>query len=597
MDSKKEDDEQSGNMYNFNDEGSNSNQPPKQSAIRRSLGDEDNPYKYNQNENDEQNVIENGEQNAIRRSLGDKNPNINEFPNYVEKSSEQRFPNLQESHSPFEMHPPVFRQSQQKEIIIQPPPPRQPKKFYLINYLMIAFLQIILIFIIGFCYENDDKNKNFGFLYNFFKDVHLMIFIGFGLLYTALKAHQWSSIGIILFIGTISFEISFFWNHLWDNTFKYSKDFNINEPNNNTTNWEKTDLNFDTLTKIDFFTGSVLVSLGALIGKLSICQYVIISLFETFFSSLNFYLCFKQMGGIDNGGSLYIHTFGAIFGIVVSITVFCRSKEYNKISNNPHLTSDYNSNIFSFIGSIFLWLFFPSFNTSFIQSLCEEKDKQILRYRGIINTYLSMIGSVISVFVVSPIVSNGKMKMEHLLNSLFVGGIIIGGCCTICSSAWGAILIGFIGGCITVLGFWFFKKKLKELKLEDTFGILYTFGIPGILGGFLNSIFIANLENIFKNNVFLNTFFNFKLITENNNIGRDNRVQIGIQIAIIFITIAIAGFSGITIGFIIRALKCEKKEIYFVDSENYVEEENIPLPEWKHPRQEDINLNSSGNKL
>lgn len=91
MNSKKEDDEQSGNMYNFNDEGSNSNQPPKQSAIRRSLGDEDNSYKYNQNENDEQNAIENGEQNAIRRSLGDKNPNANEFPNYVEKVQSKDF--------------------------------------------------------------------------------------------------------------------------------------------------------------------------------------------------------------------------------------------------------------------------------------------------------------------------------------------------------------------------------------------------------------------------------------------------------------------------------------------------------------------------
>ena len=596
MSSKKEDDEQSGNMYNFNDEGSNSNQPPKQSAIRRSLGDEDNSYKYNQNENDEQNVIENGEQNAIRRSLGDKNPNANEFPNYVEKSSEQRFPNLQESHSPFEMHPPVFKQFQQE--VIQRPPPRQPKQFYLINYLMIGLLQIIFIILIGICYENDDKNENFGFLYNFFKDVHLMIFIGFGLLYTALKDHQWSSIGIILFIGTISFEISFIWNHIWDNAFRYSLDFDIPESNNNnSTNWEKKDLNFDTLTKIDYFTGSVFVSLGALIGKLSMCQYVIISLYETFFSSLNYYICFKLMGGIDNGGSLYIHTFGAIFGIAISISAFCTKKEYKKISYNPHLTSDYYSNIFSLIGSLFLWLFFPSFNTSFIQSLSTEKVKQILRYRGIINTYLSMIGSVISVFVVSPIVSNGKIKMEHLLNSSFIGGIIIGGCCTICSSSWAAILIGFIGGSISVLGFWFFKKKLKELKLEDTFGILYTFGIPGILGGFLNSIFMASLEKTFKNTNFLQAYFNFKLKTENNNVGRDIGYQIGIEIAIIFITIGLAGFSGMTIGLIIRTTKCEKNEIYFVDSENYVEEESIPLPEWKHPRQDDINLNSSGNKL
>lgn len=599
-------DEQSGNMYNYNDEGSNSNQPPKESAIRRSLGNEDNPYKYNQN--DEENEIgrgENGEQNAIRRSLGDKNPNANEFPNYVEKSSEQRFPNLQESHSPFEVHPPVFRQSQQVEVI-QPPPPRQPKKFYLLNYLMIAFLQIIFIILIGVCYESDDKNNNFKYLYNFFKDVHLMVFIGFGLLYTALKAHQWSSIGIILFIGTISFEISFFWNYIWDISFNYTNNANIIDYNNNTTKLERKKLNLDTLTKIDYFTSTVLISLGSLIGKLSICQQVVISLFETFFSSLNFYLCFKVMGGIDNGGSIYIHTFGAIFGIFVSIAVFCRNKEYNKISYNPHLISDYNSNIFSFIGSIFLWLFFPSFNISFIQSFYLESGYNLegLRYRGIINTYLSMIGSAISIFIVSPIVSNGKIKMEHLLNASFVGGVIIGGCCTICSSPWAAILIGFIGGSLSVLGLWYLKKKLKELKFEDTFGILYTFGIPGILGGFLNSIFMANLKNLIKENeenkdkidkdVLLYNYFNFKNKESN---GRDISEQSGIEIAIIFITIGIAGFAGITIGFIIRSMKCEKNEIYFVDSENYVEEENIPLPEWKHPRQDDINLNSSGNKL
>ena len=589
-------DEQSGNMYAYNDDISNQ-QSKDSNSIKRSKNEEDdNPYKISQrnqiNKNEEQNV----EQNAIRRSIGDKNPNIDEFPNYVEKSSEQRFPNLQESHSPFEMnHPPVIRKEQYQ---IQLPQPRDKKKFYLINYLLIFLLQVVIIILIALSFEfdggepterNKDEDSNFAYLYHFFKDVHLMIFIGFGFLYTALKDHQWSSIGIILFIGTISFEISFLWNHLWHNTFiiKYRAEMK---------GWSKTNLNFDILTQIDYTAATVFISLGALIGKLSICQYIIISICETFFSSLNYYLCYYQIGGIDNGGSLYIHAFGAIFGIVIAITVFCRSKEYTKIINNPHLNSDYYSNAFSFIGSLFLWLYFPSFNISKIQSkeLKEEKEEEknivinIMGYRGIINTYLSMIGSVIGTFVVSPLVSNGKFKMEHLLNASYVGGIIIGGCCTICSSAWGAILIGFIGGCISVLGLWFLKKKLKELKLEDTFGILYTFGIPGILGGFLNSIFMGNFRNESWGGKEIKDFFNF---------DRSPSMQGGIQVAVIFITIAIAGAAGITIGFIIRSTNCEKNEIYFVDSENYIEDENIPLPEWKYSRQNDINLNSSGNKL
>ena len=61
------------------------------------------------------------------------------------------------------------------------------------------------------------------------------------------------------------------------------------------------------ITQIDFFAATVLVSLGAVIGKLTLGQYLIIALFETFFASLNYYLCYFALGGIDTGGSLYIY--------------------------------------------------------------------------------------------------------------------------------------------------------------------------------------------------------------------------------------------------------------------------------------------------
>ncbi len=44
-------------------------------------------------------------------------------------------------------------------------------------------------------------------------------------------------------------------------------------------------------------------------------------------------------------------------------------------------------------------------------------------------------------------------------------------------------------------------------------------------------------------------------------------------------------------------MKCDKNDIYFVDSEYYYEDDNIPLPEWKYPRINNNNLSSSGNKL
>ena len=330
-----------------------------------------------------------------------------------------------------------------------------------------------------------------------------------------------------------------------------------------------------------------------MIGKLSLIQYFVVAIFETFFASLNYFSCCKGIEAIDNGGSLYIFTFGSIFGIVMSIILFCRETEYAKISNNPHLNGDYYSNIFSFIGTLFLWVLFPSFNTANIQYFDNKQEKQFLllnlRYRGIINTYLSMTGSLISTFIVSPLIYDGKLKIEHILNSSYVGGIIIGGCCTICSDGWVAILIGCIGGAITTLCLWKLKTILKNHKLEDTLGVLHIFGIPGILGGILNSIFILNIYNG-------KTWDKLQLI---NILGKDKDVpsQVGLQFAIISITIAIAGGSGIITGVIIHSISCEKNEMYFVDSELFYEDENIPLPEWKYPRQNDINLSSSGNKL
>ena len=544
---------QSGNMYCYNPRNSNSiNDPPKESD----------------------------QQNAIRRSTDERNANIG-LQNNEEKSSEQRIDKLKDSSSPFQINPTnVFH------------PKREPKNNYYLVYILIGMLQAILITLIATLYKFDEnggdpkatKIRNpFYYYYNFFKDVHLMIFIGFGLLYASLKDHQWSSIIIVLFIGIISCEISFFWNYLWWNSFTKGG------------GWTKVSLNFEQLSQIYYISATVLISLGSLIGKLSIGQLLLMSFFETFASSLNYYLCYKKIKAIDNGGSLYIHTFGAVFGITVLISVFCRKKEHIKIINNPHLSSDYYSNMISFIGSIFLWLYFPSFNTSRIQCKGDEKDTndvmknvmEILRYRGIINTYLSMIGSVIGTFIISPLVSSGKMKIEHLLNASYVGGIIIGGCCTICSAAWGAILIGFIGGSLSVLGLWKLKKILANHKFEDTFGILFTFGIPGLLGSFLNSIFIGNFKNSTWKSVKIQDLFDIK---------RSPSKQGGVQIAAIFVTLAFSGLFGIFIGFVLRAIKCQKNELYFVDSELFIEDENIPFPEWKFPMN-DENLSSSGNKI
>ena len=56
-----------------------------------------------------------------------------------------------------------------------------------------------------------------------------------------------------------------------------------------------------------------------------------------------------------------------------------------------------------YVGTLFLWLFWPSFNGALV-----EGDA---RYRAIVNTYFALSGSVLMSFVVSMMVGE-KRKLE-----------------------------------------------------------------------------------------------------------------------------------------------------------------------------------------
>ena len=57
------------------------------------------------------------------------------------------------------------------------------------------------------------------------------------------------------------------------------------------------------------------------------------------------------------GGSMYVHTFGAYFGLAA--TYFYNPKT---ASESPNAGANYNSNLIAMIGTIFLWMYWPSFN-------------------------------------------------------------------------------------------------------------------------------------------------------------------------------------------------------------------------------------------
>jgi ammonium transporter Rh len=374
------------------------------------------------------------------------------------------------------------------------------------------------------------------------------------------------------------------------------------------------------ITQIDFFATTVLISLGSLIGKLTLGQYFIVIFCETLFASLNYFICYFAIGGIDTGGSLYIFAFGALFGFIVSFVLAYDERFKKIISKSKNNKSSYYSNVFSAIGSLFLWLYFPSFNTARIHY--DENKKyimDIMRYRGIINTYMSMIGSLVASFCTSSLViTERKFKMEHILRGSYVGGVIIAGCCTFCAYPWAALLIGFFGGIVSVLLIHLATPKEEEainpeensnnnninhclynfilaMRMSDTMGVIYCFGVPGILGGIFTLIFLGSFNHEpWKKKITLanglertakrefNDFFYYK---------RTPSAQVGIQIGALFITIVIAICSGIITGFFMKVFDYSGEEVFFMD--NMIMEEKNYVPEYSNKKI----LSSSENKL
>ena len=77
-------------------------------------------------------------------------------------------------------------------------------------------------------------------------------------------------------------------------------------------------LSLTSLIQGDFAAGAVLISFGAVLGKLNSFQLCIMAVCETFIYALNNSIGAHKIKAVDAGGSIFIHAFGAFFGLAVS---------------------------------------------------------------------------------------------------------------------------------------------------------------------------------------------------------------------------------------------------------------------------------------
>jgi ammonium transporter Rh len=381
-----------------------------------------------------------------------------------------------------------------------------------------------------------------------FQDVHVMIFVGFGFLMTFLKKYGYSSVGLNFVVSALVIQWSILSNSFWHQLLGMKS-------------WHKVELVIETLITADFAAGAVLITFGAVLGKVTPAQLMIIALIEVSVYGINESIGAGKFGAVDMGGSIFVHTFGAYFGLACSLglglaftrndsigdlskpTLCCATARRSEIDKkmedaNKENEATKTSDMMAMIGTLFLWMFWPSFNGA----LATESQQ----HRVVINTLLSLCACCVSAFMFSALlrglaqqISNGdsshyKFDMVDIQNATLAGGVAVGSSADLVIEPWGAIVIGIIAGFVSVAGYVFVQPFLQRaIGLHDTCGVHNLHGMPGILGGIAGMI-SAMTAGEEKYGQSISTVF-----PERAN-GRTAAQQGGYQIAALVLTMAMA---------------------------------------------------------
>ncbi|MEI6211294.1 MAG: ammonium transporter [bacterium] len=226
----------------------------------------------------------------------------------------------------------------------------------------------------------------------------------------------------------------------------------------------------------EFAVAAALIAMGAVLGRLRVFQYALLALLLIPAYLLNEWMVLDgglgvTHGFVDTAGSIIIHAFGAYFGIGCSLALTTAQQRRAPIE------ADVTSDRFAMLGSMVLWLFWPSFCSAIVP--LEELPRTVM------NTVLSLSGATLSTYLLSTLLRKGKTSVADMANAALAGGVAIGATCNVLAPGM-AFGVGLLAGAVCVLGYVFVQPALEARgKLVDTCGVHNLHGMPGLLGGLL----------------------------------------------------------------------------------------------------------------
>ena len=348
---------------------------------------------------------------------------------------------------------------------------------------VLAAFQVVMIIFFGvfggnITLEDDSGSRVHGTGtqgYNMFIGILIMMLVGFGYLMTFIKWYGLGAVGFTMVVTAMGLQWAVFTQSFWAQVF--NDEFEEREGDD----WHKVSFCIYALVDSLFAVAAVLISFGAVIGKVSPLQLVVMTIIELCCHSFNYMGILNRIGILDAGGTYIDHMFGAYFGLSVAWVLGRQSH------GDPDLGT--TEDIFSLIGTAFLWVYWPSFVTGALDA------DSVAQERGIVNTILSLSSSTITAFVLSSYLSpNGKFRPVDIQNATLAGGVAVGCTAALVLSPLGAICVGTAASLVSTYGFNKILPWLDAKGLHDTCGVHNLHGMPSVTGAVASVILTAIRE-------------------------------------------------------------------------------------------------------
>lgn len=379
--------------------------------------------------------------------------------------------------------------------------------------------------------------------YPFFADIHFMIFVGFGCLLAFFRLYGFGGMVFNFLIATFATQ----WAILVQGYFQFSHDGKIH-------------LGVINLINAEFACAVVLISFGAVLGKTSPLQMLAMALLEIPVFAVTEWAVLKYLKINDAGGSILIHLFACYFGLGVTFVLYRPSLNEGHAKEN----TSYHSDILCLLGTLFLWVFWPSFNSA----LALKGDDQ---HRAILHTFIGLSASTLTAFALSAMLNkNGKFTMADIQNVTLAGGVTVGASVDMMISPAAAYILGMIGGAACMLGYKYLSPILAQrFRIQDQCGIHNLHGLTGLISctAGICAILAAN-EEVYGPSFY--EIFTHRAPVEGDpklqelqmmlpglkpGLGRSAKEQALFQVAAIFSTIGLSALGGVLTGFVLR-LSC-----------------------------------------